>query len=169
MDPWLETRELPVHLVSAAGLVCKGGQVLLVRSARRGWELPGGILEQGEAVMDGLKREILEESGVIAEPVRLAGVFQNLQAKDGFGPLEGMQLPTTLTLVFRCRWAAGREKPGEGCEDAGWFSPEEARDMIRHPVMKMAFGAAASPEGRLAFTAFRQTEGSFEQAGSFLL
>ena len=68
---WLRqnrTKQLPVHFVSAAGVVYKDGKVLLIRSERRGWEFPGGIVEQGEALLDGLKREIFEESGVTAEP-----------------------------------------------------------------------------------------------------
>ena len=68
---WLRqnrTKQLPVHFVSAAGVVYKDGKVLLILSERRGWEFPGGIVEQGEALLDGLKREIFEESGVTAEP-----------------------------------------------------------------------------------------------------
>ncbi len=49
MDSRLETKQLPVHFVSAAGLVYRNGKVLLIRSARRGWEFPGGIVEQGGA------------------------------------------------------------------------------------------------------------------------
>ena len=64
MDKWVETKQLQVHFVSAAGLVYKDGKVLLIRSARRGWEFPGGVVEQGEAILDGLKREICEESGI---------------------------------------------------------------------------------------------------------
>ena len=56
MDKWLENRELPYHLLSACGLVRRDGLVLLVRNPRRGWELPGGTVEQGEAsaeIVDG--------------------------------------------------------------------------------------------------------------------
>ena len=67
MDKWLETKQIPSHCVSAAGVVYKDGKVLLIRSERRGWEIPGGIVEQGEAILDGLRREILEESGITAE------------------------------------------------------------------------------------------------------
>ena len=68
MDEWLKTRNLPLHFISVAGLVYKGDEVLLIKSKRRGWEIPGGVLEQGEDIMSGLKREIFEESGIVAEP-----------------------------------------------------------------------------------------------------
>ena len=55
MDNWLETKNLQVHFVSAAGVVFREGKVLMIRSERRGWEFPGGVVEQGEAILDGLK------------------------------------------------------------------------------------------------------------------
>ena len=81
MDQWLETKQLPVHFVSAAGVVYKDNKVLLIRSERRGWEFPGGIVEQGEAILDGLKREIFEESGITAKPEAVTGIYQNLAHK----------------------------------------------------------------------------------------
>ena len=42
MDEWLKTRDLPLHFISVAGLVYKGDEVLLIKSKRRGWEIPGG-------------------------------------------------------------------------------------------------------------------------------
>ena len=69
MDEWLKTRNLPLHFISVAGLVYKGDEVLLIKSKRRGWEIPGGVVEQGEDIMSGLKREIFEESGIVAAKV----------------------------------------------------------------------------------------------------
>ena len=109
MDNWLETKNLQVHFVSAAGVVFREGKVLMIRSERRGWEFPGGVVEQGEAILDGLKREILEESGITAEPECVTGIYQNIVKKKGYGPLEGMDLPTTVNMVFRCRYVGGTE------------------------------------------------------------
>ena len=89
MDQWLETKQLPVHFVSAAGVVYKAGKVLLIRSERRGWEFPGGIVEQGEALLDGLRREIFEESGISAEPEAVTGIYQNLACKKGIRSVGG--------------------------------------------------------------------------------
>ena len=136
MDQWLETKQLPVHFVSAAGVVYQDGKVLLIRSERRGWEFPGGIVEQGEALLDGLRREIFEESGIAAEPEAVTGIYQNLARKKGFGPLEGMTLPTTV----------------------GWFTPDEAMRIIRYPYMKKAFEDAHRYSGKPHFVTFRKAD-----------
>ena len=54
-------------------------------------------------------REILEESGIIAKPECITGIYQNLVKKKGYGPLEGMALPTTLQVD---RWAGPRTGTG---------------------------------------------------------
>ncbi len=158
MDQWLETKQLPVHFVSAAGVVYKDSKVLLIRSERRGWEFPGGIVEQGEALLDGLRREIFEESGICAEPEAVTGIYQNLACKKGYGPLEGMTLPTTVNIVFRCRYVSGKEFVSDEFQDAGWFKPDEALQLIRYPYMKKAFEDAIRYSGKQHFATFRKTD-----------
>jgi 8-oxo-dGTP diphosphatase len=54
----------------AGGIVLDGDTVLLVRNLRRGgrldWSPPGGVIEihEGEDVIDGLTREVEEETGI---------------------------------------------------------------------------------------------------------
>jgi len=40
------------------------GEVLVVKEHQDKWELPGGGLDHGESIHDGLKRELLEELGI---------------------------------------------------------------------------------------------------------
>ena len=162
MDRWLETRQLQVHLVSAAGVVYRDGRVLLIRTARRGWEYPGGVVEQGESILDGLRREIQEESGITAEPECLTGIYQNLEKKSGYGPLEGIILPTTVNLVFRCRYVSGKESVSDESLETGWFTPEEAMRMITQPHFRKAFRDALEYSGTQHFGTFRKKDRSVE-------
>ncbi|MCH8560199.1 NUDIX domain-containing protein [Nesterenkonia sp. LB17] len=51
-------------------------EVLLVRRADNGaWTVTSGILDPGEDPAVGAVREVEEETGVVARPVRVAGVF----------------------------------------------------------------------------------------------
>ena len=162
MDQWLETKQLPVHFVSAAGVVYKEDKVLLIRSERRGWEFPGGIVEQGEALLDGLRREIFEESGITAEPEDVTGIYQNIACKKGYGPLEGMTLPTTVNIVFRCRYVSGKESVSDEFSEAGWFTPDEAFQIIRYPYIKKAFEDAHRYSGKPHFATFRKADRDIE-------
>ena len=156
MDKWLETKQLPVHFVSAAGLVFKDDKVLLISSKKRGWEIPGGVIEQGEAILDGLKREIFEESGIIAKPVDIAGIYQRISMKAGYGPLEGMILPPTVNLTFICKYEGGKERVSDESIEVNWFSLQEAKEIITDPYIKKAVEDMVCFDGRQCFSTFKQ-------------
>ncbi|MCM1046840.1 MAG: NUDIX domain-containing protein [Clostridiales bacterium] len=158
MDKWLETRQLQVHFVSAAGLVFKDDKVLLIRSKKRGWEIPGGVVEQGEAILDGLKREIFEESGIIAKPEKLVGIYQRTSMKAGYGPLEGMILPPTVNLTFICRYEGGKESISDESIEVNWFSLQEAKEMITDVYIKKAVEDMLKFDGRQCFGTFKQND-----------
>jgi ADP-ribose pyrophosphatase YjhB (NUDIX family) len=68
-------------LHAAAGILRRGDELVLVREAGPGeepsWALPGGMIEEGELVTEGLAREVLEETGLRVERIdRLAFVTQ---------------------------------------------------------------------------------------------
>ena len=154
MDKWVEIRELPYHLLSACGLVRKDGLVLLVRNPRRGWEMPGGTVEQGETVTDALRREIREESGIRCEPERLTGIYQNLIVKDGYGPLEGMTIPPIVNLAFLCRYMDGEVSVSEETEDVRWVTPEEAARMVTHPLYAKRLADMLKADGSVVFSSY---------------
>lgn len=154
VDNWLETKQFPLSMISAAGFVFKDGKILMVRHHKRGWSFPGGVAEQGEAVLDCLKREILEESGITAEPEHLVGVYQRLRAKAGYGPLEGSELPPVIVLTFICDYSRGEEIVSEECTDVAWFTLEQAAEAITDTNTKRMFEDMFRYEGNVIFDVF---------------
>jgi len=68
--------------VRAIVLVRRGEDVLLVDhfDATDGlvWGVPGGGVEFGERAEDAARRELLEESGIVAKELRLLSIFENI-------------------------------------------------------------------------------------------
>ena len=68
------------HFVSAATIVLNDQkEILLIKGPIRGWEMPGGIVEEGESLKDAAIRETKEESGIDIEVLKFCGIFQNVK------------------------------------------------------------------------------------------
>ncbi|GAB4681671.1 MULTISPECIES: NUDIX hydrolase [Mycobacterium avium complex (MAC)] len=115
---------MPKHSVSVAGIVVReDGRVLVIRRDDNGhWEAPGGVLELGESFEDGVRREVLEETGLVVEVERLTGVYKNLT--------HGI-----VALVYRCRPAGGEPHATAEAREIRWMTKEEVQS-----AMVPAFG-----------------------------
>lgn len=59
------------HFISAATIVLNDQkEILLIKGPIRGWEMPGGIVEEGEPLKDAAIRETKEESGIDIEVLK---------------------------------------------------------------------------------------------------
>ncbi len=155
MDAWLISKQLPVHMIAACGLVeNEKGEVLLQKSPKRGWEFPGGVVEPGETILDALKREIREETGCEVEVTAFVGVFQNLSQKDGYGPLEGCKLPPITNFAFRCRYLRGIPRGSDESDSVGWFSKEEATAMVSYPTYDKRLASMLQEPGQTVFSSY---------------
>jgi 8-oxo-dGTP diphosphatase len=77
------SREYPERpLVGVGGVVIDKGRALLIRRAseplRGEWSIPGGMLELGETLEQGVARELLEETGLQVRVLELIEVFERI-------------------------------------------------------------------------------------------
>lgn len=85
------------------------GRILLARHAEGNlWATPGGSVDPNESPADAVVREVWEETSLLAEPVRILGVYG--------GPDFEVTYPngdrvTYLMTVFECRIVGGEMRP----------------------------------------------------------
>lgn len=136
--------DFPKHIVSAAGLVLNDkNEVLLVKDFRRGWEFPGGVVEHGESILQGLKREIWEESGAQAEVTAFVGVCKNVDMD-------------TANMDFLCRYTGGALRGSNETAEARWFAPQAALEAVTMPFNKTRLEHMLHGGGKLRFFTFRR-------------
>lgn len=121
---------LPTHIVAVGGLVLnEKDEVLLINNPRKGWEYPGGIVEVGETLPQGLMREVREETGVNIEIVDFIGIYSNTEKKKGYNGVK--EVPTIVTLDFICKYISGELKTSEESCEVRWFSKSDALKIIK--------------------------------------
>ena len=99
-------------------MIERQGQVLLGRRAfdpgAGCWGLPGGFLEEHEHPLDGLQREVREETGLEIEPREFFGAWMQPHGER-----------TVLSLVWRAAVQGGIERAADDVLELGWFGVDE--------------------------------------------
>ena len=100
------------------------GQVLLVQRARAprigSWGLPGGLLDLGERLVDGARREVMEECGVDVEIVELVAAFEPVYW-DEDGRIEYHY----VVLDYWGHYRSGEARPDDDAAAVAWVSAAE--------------------------------------------
>lgn len=117
-------RDYPEHpIIGVGAVIVEGGRVLLVRRdtepLRGEWSVPGGMLELGEKLRDGVCREALEETGVKVEPGEVLDVFDSIFT-DGLGKTQYHY----VLIDYLCRPISGEAQAGGDVSDVRWVSLE---------------------------------------------
>ena len=106
-----------------AGALCvDNGRVLLARRAHPPfegfWDIPGGFLDEGEGPLDGLRRELKEETGLEVEPERFLGIWMDRYGGDSTAE-------ATLNLYWTARVVGGDAAPADDVSELRWFNRDE--------------------------------------------
>ena len=132
------------HFVSVAGLVSNdNGEILLIKSPRRGWEYPGGMVEPGETFQEALIREIKEETGVDAEIIGFIGLCKNVE-KD------------VVNIDFVCKYIGGELTTSNESSDVKWVQREKALDMVTFPLTRKRLENMLSENDKVNCFCFRR-------------
>jgi ADP-ribose pyrophosphatase YjhB (NUDIX family) len=105
---------------AVAAFIVEDGRALLGLRAHEPdagrWDLLGGFLGEGEAPLDGLRRELREETGLEIEPGAYLGAYVDSYGETG---------TAVLNLVFEARVLAGDMAPADDVAELRWFDLEE--------------------------------------------
>ena len=121
-------REYPhAPIVGVGAVVVDEGRVLLVQRGREPlkgkWSLPGGMLEVGESLHEGVVREVEEETGLRVEPIELIELLDRI-VREG-GPAGERVRYHYVIADYLCRVVGGSLKAASDAEAARWVERAE--------------------------------------------
>jgi len=126
------SREYPHRpMVSVGGVIIAEGRALLIRRGSEPllgeWSIPGGMLELGETLEEGVARELLEETGLAVRVIELIEVFDRIYAESAAGANENKKGPRFHYVIvdYLCERVAGEAVAGSDVTELAWASEDE--------------------------------------------
>ncbi|HKV46688.1 MAG TPA: NUDIX domain-containing protein [Candidatus Acidoferrales bacterium] len=146
-----ENREYPMRpIVGVGGVTIRDGSVLLMRRARpplQGeWSIPGGGLEVGEAIAEGVRREVEEETGIHARVLDHIETFERIVRDDS-----GRVQYHYVILDYLCEAVGGELRAGGDATDVAWVEENDLpKYSLRDTATRVIVKAFAMARGRSA-------------------
>jgi ADP-ribose pyrophosphatase YjhB (NUDIX family) len=135
-------------LLGVGAVVFHGGKILLIERGKEPlkgwWTVPGGLVETGERLEAAVRRETLEETGLVVKPVAVAALFQRIMPD-----AEGRTEFHYVIVDYLCELEAGTVQAASDVAKAGWFTLDESKRL------KMAPGTVGVLDSALALMAQR--------------
>jgi 8-oxo-dGTP diphosphatase len=154
MSSWREYPERPI--VGVGGVVIENGRALLIRRGteplRGQWSIPGGTLELGETLSEGVARELVEETGLEVSVLEMIEVFERINfghgADETWTTAEERRRPRFHFVIvdYLCERISGELLAGGDVTDVAWAGEEELEKYGLTPtatrVIRKAFSMA---------------------------
>lgn len=124
----------PLLQVGASVIIENAHQQILLqlRTDNHCWSYPGGSVELDEEVEEAAKRELFEETGLIAHELELFGIFSG---KDTHYIYPNGDEVSNIDIVYLCRNYSGTIQCQEGeTEELCFFSIEDIPENLSAPV-----------------------------------
>jgi 8-oxo-dGTP diphosphatase len=125
-------REYPeAPIVGVGAVVIDGTRVLLVRRGQEPlkgeWSLPGGALELGETLQQGVVREVLEETGLIVAPGGIIEILDRISQDEALARVRYHY----VLIDFVCRVTGGALCPATDAEEVQWVERDQLQNGFR--------------------------------------
>ena len=133
-------REYPeAPIVGVGAVVIDGTKVLLVRRGNEPlkgeWSLPGGAVELGETLQQGVVREVLEETGLVVVPAGIVEVLDRITQDEVLQDGASGRVRYHYVLVdFVCRVTGGALREGSDADEVRWVAHEELGEYHLAPI-----------------------------------
>src|SRR5258708_21959418 len=139
------SREYPERpMVGAGGVMIDQGRELLIRRGREPllgeWSIPGGMLELGETLEEGVARELQEETGLTVRVIELIEVFDRIYLESTAGAAEGKKGPRLHYVIvdYLCERIGGGAGGGRDGSGGGLASVEGVgEDKVTAPAARV--------------------------------
>jgi ADP-ribose pyrophosphatase len=129
---------LPLPVVAVGAVVRLGSSFLLVKRAhepaRGRWAVPGGRVRPGETLKSAVKREVLEETGIIVRAIEPVYTFDLIE-RDTYGRL----VFHYVIVDFLAEYVSGRVNPGTDALEAVWARLDELERFDLNPATLSLF------------------------------
>ncbi len=126
------SREYPERpVVGIGGVIIDQGRTLLIRRGNEPllgeWSIPGGTLEIGESLQEGVVRELLEETGIEVRVLELIEVFDRIYLADSSTAAEMKRRPRFHFVIvdYLCERLAGEPRAGSDVTDVAFAREDE--------------------------------------------
>ena len=147
------SREYPERpIVGVGGVVIENGRALLIRRGseplRGEWSIPGGTLELGESLQEGVVRELGEETGLDVRVLELIEVFDRIFSDEIAKTTEQRRRPRFHFVIvdYLCERIGGEARAGSDVTDVAFASEDELAQYhlteTATRVLKKAFAMA---------------------------
>lgn len=143
----------PTHRVAVGALVIgEEDKILMIRHPTRGWEFPGGHVEIGETLIQALKREVTEETGISIEVGSLVGIHSNISVGIQYDGVSSM--PPCVNIDFITKAVSGDLILSSESIDIGWFEKRDIFGMVTYPTLRDRFNFMLNYSGKAIYRAY---------------
>lgn len=138
---------MPTHIIAAAGIVLnENDEILMVKHHRHGWVFPGGQVEVGENIIDAVKREVAEETGIEIEAGEIFCISSNTGKYPGYNGVK--EIPTKIILDFICKGKNGLPRPSAENSESAYVPRDTVQKLIQSPAITERYKAFLEYTGR---------------------